>query len=62
LWHKTRIRVQISFLAKSAMDLANVREPVTVPRGRAGGCALVWFHRLEELILQPEPDIELPAM
>jgi len=46
---------------QAAMKLANMSEPVAVPKVRSGGRSLIWFHWLEELMLRPEPDIELPA-
>lgn len=36
-------------------------DPVAVPSVREGEPTLVWFHYLQELVLQSEADIELPA-
>jgi len=48
-------------VAQAAAGLANVASPVPVPEARGGPRTLAWFHWLEELALEPEEDIELPA-
>jgi predicted esterase len=45
----------------AARQLCNVTDASAVPTARQGEKTLVWFHWLEELMLQPAPDIELPA-
>lgn len=41
--------------------LANITAPPTAPPAREEAPSLVWFHYLEELLLLPEPGIELPG-
>ena len=48
-------------MQESAVNLAGVEMPVAVPRARSNEPFQVWFHALEELLLLPEPGIELPA-
>ena len=43
------------------MKVARVDAPPPAPKARSGGKSLIWFHHLEELMLQPAPDVELPA-
>ncbi|MBN1342735.1 MAG: hypothetical protein JXQ73_08660, partial [Phycisphaerae bacterium] len=45
----------------AAMRVAHIEKPPVAPKHRGGGRSLVWFHDLEELLLLPEPGIELPA-
>ncbi|MBI2434301.1 MAG: hypothetical protein HYV26_15700 [Candidatus Hydrogenedentes bacterium] len=42
-------------------QLAGAALPTPVPQATTNPPALVWFHYLQELLLQPEPDIVLPA-
>ena len=46
---------------EAAARLAHVTLPVAAPEARSGGRTLSWFHWVEELMLEPEADIELPA-
>ncbi len=48
-------------LRDAVMKVAHIPGPIPVPKARAGAPSLIWFHTLQELMLQPEPDIELPA-
>ncbi len=48
-------------ICEAAMKVAHVREPVAVPEVRAGAQQLIWFHHLQELMLQTDVDVELPA-
>lgn len=41
--------------------VAHVDDADAIPEVRVGGKQLVWFHHLEELMLRPNDDIELPA-
>ena len=45
----------------AARKVANAQCPPGVPKARANEPALAWFHYVQEIILQPEDDIELPA-
>lgn len=46
---------------KAARSLAGIDEPIEVPNEKANEPALVWFHYVQELLLEPEPGIALPA-
>jgi dienelactone hydrolase len=46
---------------EAARRLAGVDDPIGVPNEKANGPALVWFHYVQELLLEPEPGIALPA-
>jgi len=48
-------------IREAAAELANVAAPVAAAKARSGGRTLAWFHWVEELMLRPEEDIELPA-
>ncbi|MBN2307502.1 MAG: hypothetical protein JXR94_00940 [Candidatus Hydrogenedentes bacterium] len=48
-------------LAEAARAVANAGEPVAVPGARTGPAALSWFHHVQEILIEPEPGIELPA-
>lgn len=41
--------------------IVNVEGEIPAPSARGGAPTLVWFHNLEELMLDVDPDIELPA-
>jgi len=43
------------------VTVAHVSDPAAPPQCRSGGPSLVWFHHLEELMLEPVEGIELPA-
>ena len=45
----------------AARRLAGISENATVSRVTANEPALVWFHYVQELLLEPEPGIALPA-
>ena len=45
----------------AAMKLAHAQADIAIPKSRAGSPTLVWFHNLQELMLEPEEGIELPA-
>jgi dienelactone hydrolase len=45
----------------AARALAGVRESTALPEAKANNPALVWFHYVQELLLEPEPGIALPA-
>jgi len=45
----------------AARTLAGLDETVAVPEAEAGKPARVWFHYVQELLLNPEPGIVLPA-
>ena len=42
-------------------EVVHIDETAAVPEARLGAPARVWFHFLQELMLKPEPGIELPA-
>ena len=48
-------------LRDAVMKVAHIPGPIPVPKARAGAPSLIWFHTLQELMLQPAADIELPA-
>ncbi len=48
-------------VSDAAKQLCGVTDAAAVPTARQGGKTLVWFHWLEELMLQTDPDIEVPA-
>ncbi|MBN1350787.1 hypothetical protein JXJ21_15320 [candidate division KSB1 bacterium] len=48
-------------LRNAAIELVNLKLPVNAPRAKAGAPTQIWVHHLQELLLQPEPGIELPA-
>lgn len=58
-----RLRAKRSGLPirQAVMAIAHVGEGITIPKVRHGERQLVWFHTLEELMLQPDVDIELPT-
>ena len=45
----------------AARDLVGVTEPVALPQIRAAEPFQVWTHAWQQLLLEPEPGIELPA-
>lgn len=45
----------------SAAELAGASQPISVPDAIAGKPFQVWTHACQQLLLRPEPDIELPA-
>jgi len=45
----------------AAMQVAHVKGLPPVPKVRGGPPSLVWFHHLQELMLKPDVDIELPG-
>ncbi|MCL4691561.1 MAG: hypothetical protein KJ060_03515 [Candidatus Hydrogenedentes bacterium] len=45
----------------AARALAGVEDAVPIPAASANEPALVWFHYVQELLLEPEPGIALPA-
>ncbi len=48
-------------LARAVRSMIGSDQPIAVPGCRAGVATQVWFHYLQELMLTPEPGIELPA-
>jgi len=48
-------------LPAAVRELVHATAPVAAPAARDAGRKQVWFHWLEELMLSPEPGIELPA-
>ncbi|MFH1739059.1 MAG: alpha/beta fold hydrolase [bacterium] len=56
--HDSRVDVPIR---EAAMQLARVKDYTSAPKAREGKPSQLWFHSLQEILLQPEPDIELPA-
>ncbi|HPO13564.1 MAG TPA: hypothetical protein PLI09_08980 [Candidatus Hydrogenedentes bacterium] len=48
-------------IQEAVRAVINVKEMQPAPECRAGAPSLVWFHYLQELMLTPEPGIELPA-
>ena len=48
-------------VAEAAKRVVNAVTPTPVPRVRQGERTLVWFHYLEELMIESDSDIELPA-
>ncbi len=56
-----RERRSISSIQEAVRTVINVKEMPLAPEFRAGAPSLVWFHYLQELMLTPEPGIELPA-
>ena len=46
---------------ESVVRLVGVDRPIAIPGARVGVPFQVWFHNLQEMLLQPEVGIELPA-
>ena len=46
---------------EGAAKVAHIAVPVPVPGARTGPPTLAWFHYVEEILLRPDTDIELPA-
>jgi dienelactone hydrolase len=49
------------YLSDSIRHLANLPQPCSIPSARCSEPFQVWVHHVEEIMLNPEPDIELPA-
>ena len=45
----------------AARELVHAETPAPVPDARLGEPALAWFHHVQELMLAPDTDVELPA-
>jgi len=48
-------------LPEALRGIVHTETVLPPPEARLGEPALVWFHQLQELMLKPEPGIELPA-
>ncbi len=47
---------------EAARLIAGVPDTVTLPEARSGQAVLAWFHAVREVMLCPEPGIELPGV
>jgi cephalosporin-C deacetylase-like acetyl esterase len=48
-------------LSESIRHLAHLPQPCSIPSARCSEPFQVWVHNVEEIMLNPEPNIELPA-
>ncbi len=57
-WRKKR---SMKPIPKAIRALTNMAPSIPVPEAHVEQPSLVWFHLLQEVLLRPEPGIELPA-